>query len=108
MNKIKSRALSETAGINADLQSTIAMIKNIDQDQKIPMYYLKKEVESIITGIINTPSIEQLSEYMDFAITPVLLLLDEIMKHLELSTVAEVVGNNAGICKIEELENKLE
>ena len=53
------------------------------------MESLKKEVESIRKLMLNTPSPEQSSEDMDLAITPVLILLDERMEHLELSTAAE-------------------
>ena len=42
MDKIKSRDLFETAFIKADLQSTITMMKNIDQDHRRPMESLKK------------------------------------------------------------------
>ena len=38
---------------------------------------LKKEVESIGAGIINTPSLENWSEDMDTTITVLLLLLDK-------------------------------
>ena len=74
IGKIKSGCISETSIIKVDLQTTIAMVKNIYKDKIRPMYSPKKEVESIRTGIINMPSLEQWSEYMDSAINPVLLL----------------------------------
>ena len=42
MDKIKSRDLSETDVIKAEIQTTMAMVKNIDQDQRRPMESLKK------------------------------------------------------------------
>ena len=74
IGKIKSGCISETSIIKVDLQTTISMVKKIYKDKIRPMYSPKKEVESIRTGIINTPSLEQWSEYMDSAINPVLLL----------------------------------
>ena len=42
MENIKSRDLSETAAINAKLQTTIATVKKIDHDQRRLMESLKK------------------------------------------------------------------
>ena len=50
------------------------------------MEYLKKEVESIKTGMLNTSRLVQWSEYMDYIINLVLLLIYERMQMLELST----------------------
>ena len=49
MYKIKSRALSETAVINAEIQTPMAMVKNIDKDHIYPIDSLNKEVEIIRT-----------------------------------------------------------
>ena len=106
IDKIKYKFLSEKIVIKADLQITMNMVKNIDQDQKLLMEYRKKEVESIIIVIINTPSLEQGSEDMDSVITPVLLLLDERMKHLEFPIGKEWLGHDTGGGKISALENK--
>ena len=56
--------------------------------------------------MFNTPSFEQCSEDMDLSIIPVLLILDERMKHLELSMGTEWAVNNAGTSEIATLENK--
>ena len=61
MEKIRCRALLETAVIRDDLQSTITMAKKINQDNKRPMEYLNKVVEIIRTGIINIPILEHWS-----------------------------------------------
>ena len=42
MDKINYKALSETPVIKAELQSTMSMVKNINQDKKRPMGYLNK------------------------------------------------------------------
>ena len=42
---------------------------------------------------------------MDFVITPVLLLLDERMKHLELNMGTVGVGHNAGTSYTKALED---
>ena len=42
IDNIKSRYLSETAFIKAELQRTMEMVKKIDQDQRRPMESLKK------------------------------------------------------------------
>ena len=100
IDKIKYKFLSEKIVIKADLQITMNMVKNIDQDQKLLMEYRKKEVESIIIVIINTPSLEQWSEDMDSIITLVLLLLDRRMKHLELNTGTVGLIHNSGTSEI--------
>ena len=100
MDKINSRALSKTAVIKYDIQTTMYMVKYINQDQISPMESLKKEVESIITVILNTPSLEQWSEDIDSIITLVLLLLDRRMKHLELNTGTVGLVHNSGTSEI--------
>ena len=45
---------------------------------------------------------------MDYTITPVLLILDKRMKHIELNTGAVGVGNTAETSEITALENKRE
>ena len=97
MDKIKYRALSEIAGIRAELQTTISMVNKINQYQRIPINSLKKEVESIRKLMNNTPSLEQWSEYMYSTITPVLLLLEKRMIHLDLNMGIVGVGHNSGI-----------
>ena len=57
MDKIKYRALSETAFIKAELQTTMAVMKKIKADHIRPMGHLKKESESIIIGMLNLPSL---------------------------------------------------
>ena len=59
MDKIKSRALSEIAVIKSEPQTTIAMVKKINEDHIRPMDSLKKEAKSIRTEILITPNIEQ-------------------------------------------------
>ena len=72
------------------------MVKNINQDHRSLMESLKKELESIRIGMLNTPSLELWSEYMDSAITPVLLLLNKMMKHLDINMDKVGLGHNAG------------
>ena len=75
MDKIKYRALSYRPVIKAGLQTTMETVKNINQYQRRPMEFLKKQVESIRTGMLNITSLEQWSEDMDSDITAVLILL---------------------------------
>ena len=42
MNKVKAIALTETATIKAELKSTIALLKKIDQGQRRPTESLKR------------------------------------------------------------------
>ena len=42
IEKIKYRDLSETSVIKSEIQSTMDMVKKIDQDHKSPTEYLKK------------------------------------------------------------------
>ena len=59
MYKIKSRALSEKSAINAELQTTIATVKKINQDHIRSVGSFKKQVERIRKLMFNTPSLEQ-------------------------------------------------
>ena len=65
-------------------------------------------MEIIRTGILKTPSLEQGSQYMDSAITLVLMLLDKRMKHLDQNTGTVGVGHTEGTSDIAVLENKWE
>ena len=60
----------------------MSIVNKINQYQRRPMEFLKKQVESIITGMFNITSLEQWSEDMDSDITPVLILLDGNMKDI--------------------------
>ena len=84
------------------------MVKNINQYHRSLMESLKKELESIRIGMLNTPSLELWSEYMDSAITPVLMILYKRMKHIELNTGIVAVGHTAGTSEITALEIKWE
>ena len=86
MDTVKSRAFTETAVIKEELKSTIVLVKNMDQGHRWPIEYLKSEVKIMKIGMIDTPCLERWSEYMDSAITLVLQLLDEQMKHLEINS----------------------
>ena len=55
MNKFKSRALTETDVIKAEVQSTIALVNKIDQCQRRPIKTLKNEVESLNRIMIDAP-----------------------------------------------------
>ena len=79
IDKMNYRALSYIPSIKAELQRTMATVKKINQYQRRPMEFLKKQVESIITGMFNITSLEQWSEDMDSAITPVVLIPDKTM-----------------------------
>ena len=57
IDKINSMALSETVDIKAEFQTTIFMVKNIDQDHRSTMYSLKKELEIIRSVMLNMPSL---------------------------------------------------
>ena len=82
MDKIKYRDISCRPFIMVEIQTTMATVKNINQYHRRPMESLKKQVESIRTGMLNITSLEQWSEDMDSSITPVLILLDKTMKDL--------------------------
>ena len=56
----------------------------------------------------NIPSIEHCSEDMYSSITPVLILLDKRMTHIELNTGTLGVGHTAVTSEITKLENKWE
>ena len=58
--------------------------------------------------MLNMTSIEKCSEDTDSAISPVLLLLDKRMKHLEINTGTVGVGHNVGTSENTTLENKWE
>ena len=47
MDKIKSRALSEIAVIKSEPQTTIAMVKKINQDQRSPMESLNNKWKAL-------------------------------------------------------------
>ena len=67
----------------------------MDQDQIRPIESLKSEAEIVKRGIIDASRMDQGSEIMDSAITPVLELLYERMKHLEIN--ASKVGREVGL-----------
>ena len=52
MDKVKDKALTETSVRNAEFQSTIALVKKIDQGQRRMIKTLKSEVESLKRGMI--------------------------------------------------------
>ena len=70
------------------------MITKIDQGQRCPIKTLKNEVEILKRVIIDAPYLEQWSEDMDSALMPVLEMLVERMKNLDIhaGTVGGVVG----------------
>ena len=92
--------------IESEFQNNTAMVISIDQDKKKPVDSLMKEFEIIWMGILNTSSLEQWSEDMDSANTPVILLLNDIIKSLELSMVASGGIHTAGTTYMSALENK--
>ena len=55
MEKVKSRALTETAVIKAEVESTFALVNKIDQGQRRLIETLKNEVDSLKGGIIDAP-----------------------------------------------------
>ena len=57
MGKIKSMSLPETSFIKDELQTTMATVKKINKYHRRTMELLKKEVEIIRTGMLNTPSL---------------------------------------------------
>ena len=59
IDKVKSRALTETDTIKAEVESTIDLVKNIDQDYRRPIKILNNEVESLKRGIIDAPHLYQ-------------------------------------------------
>ena len=87
MDKVNSRSLTDTSAIKAEVQSTIYLVKTIDQVQRRPIETLKNKVQILTRGMIYAPCLEQWSEDMDLSLTPVLELLGERMKHLEINTV---------------------
>ena len=57
MDNIKYRALSYRPVIKDDLQTTMAIVKNINQYQTRPMESHKKQLESIRAGMLNITSL---------------------------------------------------
>ena len=78
--------MTETSEIKAEVQSVIALVKKIDQGQRRPIETLKNEVDILKRVMIDAPYLEQWSEDMDSEQTPVLKLLGERMKHLDINT----------------------
>ena len=93
--------MTETAAIKSEVQTTIALIKKIDQGQRSTIESLKSEVKILKRGVIDAPHLERWSEYTDSAITLVLELLDEWMNHLEINANAGGGGVGIGITYIE-------
>ena len=100
IDKVKAKALKKTTLIKSELQYTIDLVNNMYQVQIRPIEYLRSEFKIQKRGMIDTPRLERWSEDIDSAITLVLEILDEQMKHLEInaSTVGE--GIVAGITDI--------
>ena len=95
MDKVNSRALTEMSAINAEVQYTIALVKKVYQVQRRPIETPKDEVEILNRGMIEYPCLNKWSEDMDSALTPVLELMGEHMKHLEINN--GTVGWGVGI-----------
>ena len=55
MDKVNSRALTETASIEAEVRFTITLVKKLDQGHRRPIESLKSEVESLMLGMIDAP-----------------------------------------------------
>ena len=67
--------------IKSEVLTTNDMVRRIDKDQNNPFKYLQNEVESIKMGMISELIPKHWSEDMDSASKPVLILIDESMKH---------------------------
>ena len=87
MDKVKARALTETAAIKAEVQSTNALVKKIDQRNRRPIESLKIEFKSLNRGMIEALHLKHWSEDIDSVITPVLELLGDRLKHIEINAV---------------------
>ena len=59
MDKVKSRALTETDAINTELQYTVAFVRRTDKGQRRPIKSLKNEAKILKIGIIDAPNMEQ-------------------------------------------------
>ena len=101
MDKLKARALIQTAPIKAELKSMISLVNNVDQGQRRPIKSLKIEVKILKRGMIEAPRLEWWSEHMDSVITPVLELLDKRIKNLEIKSSTGGVGVGVGITDLE-------
>ena len=75
MDKVKYIALTETAVIKSEVQSMIALVKNMDKEQIRPIKSFKSEFKRMKRGMIYAPRLERWSEDMESAIIPVLQLL---------------------------------
>ena len=106
MDKIKARALTETAAVKVEFQSTIALVKRMDKVQRRLINYFKMEVKILKRGMIDAPRLEQWSEDMDLAITQFLKLLVERMKHLEINSGTRGGGVGMGISEIASFKDK--
>ena len=65
MEKVKVIALTETANIKYEVQSTIALVKKIYQGQIQLVKFLKSEVEILKKGMVDAPRLKHWSEDMD-------------------------------------------
>ena len=106
MDKVKARAMMETATIKVELQSKISLVRNMDQGQRRPIKSLKSEGKIFKRGMIGAPYLERWLEDMDSAMTSVLELLDEQMKHLDINAITGCGGVGVGITDMEALEDK--
>ena len=61
MDKVKSRALTETTTIKAEVQSTIALVNKIVQGQIWPIKTFTNEEESFNRVMIDDPLLDQWS-----------------------------------------------
>ena len=106
MDKVKSRDLTETSTIKAEVQSIIALVKKKYQGQRRVIKTLTSEVKRLKIGIIDAPRLYQWSEDMDFALTPVLELLGKRMNILDINDITVGGGVGIGISEITALEDK--
>ena len=59
MDKVKPKALVETAAIKAEVQSAIALVKKIDQGKRRSIETLTNEVESSKIVLIDYARLDQ-------------------------------------------------
>ena len=59
MDKVKSKALVETAAIKAEVQSAIALVKKIDQGKRRLIETFTNEVESLKRVVIDSARLDQ-------------------------------------------------
>ena len=69
--------MTKTGFIKSELNRTVERMGRMDQYHKLPIDYVRRGLLELRQGMIKTSSLEQCSEDMESAITPVLTFLEK-------------------------------